>query len=216
MKATTVRVKICGVTRLQDAQLAVSLGAWAVGMVFDRGSPRCTEPDVAAEIGATLKRRAELVGVFVNAPLDEVAALAESSALTVVQLHGDEGPSYCREAARRTGLKVIKAARVRDAATVRALSAYRTDYHMLDAHVPGKAGGTGERFDWALVADHPDKTPVILSGGIRADNVAEAIDTVNPFAVDCASGVEVSPGVKDAGKLERLFEAVRAAQAARV
>jgi phosphoribosylanthranilate isomerase len=204
------------VTRVSDAELAVSLGAWAIGMVFDPNSPRCVEPSTAAEIGAALKRRTEVVGVFVNAPLDDVVRLAENVPLTVVQLHGDEGPSYCQEAARRTGLKVIKAARVRDAASIKALSAYRTDYHLLDAHVPGRSGGTGERFDWSLVAEHPDPTPVILSGGIRPDNVREAIEKVEPFAVDCSSGVEASPGLKDHDKLEQLFEAAREAHSTRV
>jgi phosphoribosylanthranilate isomerase len=128
----------------------------------------------------------------------------------MVQLHGDEGPSYCQEAARRTGLKIIKAARVRDAATVRALSAYRTVYHLLDAHVPGRSGGTGERFDWSLVAEHPDPTPVILAGGIRADNVREAIETVEPFALDVCSGLRTSEGYDlDQDKLDRFMAAVR-------
>jgi phosphoribosylanthranilate isomerase len=216
MGSPDIKIKICGVTRRADAELAASLGAWAIGMIFDPASPRYVEPDAAAEIGAALKRKAEVVGIFVNAGLDEVAALAESSPLTILQLHGDEGPSYCREAARRTGLKVIKAARVRDSASIRTLSAFKTDYHLLDAHVPGKAGGTGERFDWSLVADHPDKVPMILSGGIRPENVREAIETVQPFAVDCASGVEEAPGRKDAEKLEQFFEAAREAHSTRV
>jgi phosphoribosylanthranilate isomerase len=214
--APDVKIKICGVTRLSDAELAVSLGAWAIGMVFDPASPRLIEPERAAEIGTVLKRRTELVGVFVNASLDELVEVAENVPLTAVQLHGDEGPAYCQEAGRRTGLKVIKAARVRDAATIKALSAYKTDYHLLDAYVPGRRGGTGERFDWSLVVEHPDSTPVILSGGIRSDNVREAIETVDPFAVDCSSGVEISPGIKDADKLEQLFEAAREAHPTRV
>jgi phosphoribosylanthranilate isomerase len=209
-------IKICGVTRVNDAELAASLGAWAIGMIFDPDSPRFVEEDAAAEIGTALKRRVEITGVFVNASLDEVARLAESVPLTMIQLHGDEGPSYCQEAARRTGLKVAKAARVRDAASIRALSAYKTDYHLLDAYVPGRAGGTGERFDWSLVAEHPDPTPVILSGGIRPDNVRQAIETVEPFAIDCSSGVEESPGRKDTEKLEQLFEAARDAHPSRV
>jgi phosphoribosylanthranilate isomerase len=216
MASPSPKIKICGVTRVSDAELALSLGAWAIGMILDASSPRFVEADAAAEIGTALKRRIEVVGVFVNASLDEVTRLAEGVPLTMVQLHGDEGPSYCREAARRTGLRVIKATRVRDAASIRALSAHKTDYHLLDAHVPGRSGGTGERFDWSLVAEHPDPTPVILSGGIRPDNVREAIETVAPFAIDCSSGVEESPGLKDPDKLEQLFEAAREAHSSRV
>ena len=212
----STKIKICGVTRLSDAELAASLGAWAIGMVFHPDSPRVCRPEPAAEIGSALKRRLEVVGVFVNAPLEDVVGLAEGASLTMLQLHGDEGPSYCQEAARRTGLKVIKAARVRDAASVRLMSAYKTDYHMLDTYVPGQPGGTGERFDWTLAAEHRGPVPLILSGGLGPDNATEAIETAHPFAVDVASGVESSPGHKDPAKLRLLFEAVREADSARV
>jgi phosphoribosylanthranilate isomerase len=212
-------VKICGITNLEDAELAVSSGAWAIGMVFHSESPRSCDPETAVEIGAALKRRLELVGVFVNEPLDELVNLAEGASLSIVQLHGDEGPAYCQEVARRTGLKVIKAARVRDAASVRALLAYRTDFHMLDAYVPGRHGGTGERFDWSLAAQHSGfgsrSIPLILSGGIKPENVAEAIATVHPFAIDVSSGVEAEPRRKDPNKLRLLFESVREAAPAR-
>jgi phosphoribosylanthranilate isomerase len=209
-EGTRPRVKICGITRLEDGERALSLGAWGIGLVFYPESPRRCPIDVAAEIGLALRRRLEVVGVFVNAPLDEVARTAESTHLSMIQLHGDEGPSYCDEARRRTGLRVIKATRVRDAASVRLLSAYKTDYHMLDAHVPGRPGGTGERFDWQLAAEHRSPVPLILSGGLRPENVQEAVAAARLFAVDTASGVESSPGRKDPDKLERFFEAVGA------
>jgi phosphoribosylanthranilate isomerase len=211
----STKVKICGVTSVPDAELAVSNGAWAIGMIFHPESPRACEPATAAEIGTAMKRRVEVVGVFVNAHLDEVVELADGVGLTMLQLHGEEGPSYCQEAARRSGLKVIKAARVRDAASVRGVLAYRTDFHMLDTYVPGRHGGTGERFDWSLAAEHKTDIPLILSGGLRPDNVAEAISVAHPFAVDVASGVEQSPGRKDPEKLSRLFESVREGAAAR-
>src|SRR5688572_17145067 len=107
----SVKVKICGVTSLEDAELAASHGAWAIGMVFHPESPRACDPAVASEVGTALKRRLEIVGVFVNAPLDELVELAESTSLSMLQLHGEEGPAYCAEAARRSGLKVIKVAR---------------------------------------------------------------------------------------------------------
>jgi phosphoribosylanthranilate isomerase len=214
--AMSTKVKICGVTTLHDAELAASSGAWAVGLVFHPESPRRCDPEVAAEIAAALKRRAEVVGVFVNAPIDDVVAAVDSCSLTMVQLHGDEGPLYCEEARRRSGAKVIKAARVRSSADVRILSAYKTDYHMLDAYVPGRPGGTGQRFDWSLAADHPGRPPLVLSGGIRPDNIGEALEIVRPFAVDVSSGVESSPGHKDPAKLRELFKAVREAAPARV
>jgi phosphoribosylanthranilate isomerase len=202
------KVKICGVTNLDDAELAVSSGAWAVGLVFHPASPRRCELDAAALIGTTLRRRVEIVGVFVNPPLDELVGIAEAAGLTMLQLHGEEGPAFCEEARRRTGLKVIKAARVRDSSQVRALASYHTDFHMLDSYVPGLAGGTGKSFDWTLTREHPGLPPVILSGGLDATNVRDAIAEVRPFAVDSASGVESAPGRKDAERVRALFEAV--------
>src|SRR5215218_8098933 len=139
-----MRVKFCGITRLDDALEAERLGAWAVGLNHWSGGPRYCEPEVAVEISAALKRQLEVVGVFVNPSLDELAAAAEDESLTMLQLHGDEGAAFCREAARRTGCKVIKAIRVRSAADVQAAEALRTDFHLLDAYQPGTPGGTGE------------------------------------------------------------------------
>ncbi|HVG74082.1 MAG TPA: phosphoribosylanthranilate isomerase, partial [Thermoleophilaceae bacterium] len=205
------RVKICGLTRLEDAQQAVELGAWALGMIFWPKSPRACPIEQAEAIGAQLHRRAELTGVFVNATLDEVATTADVCRFSMLQLHGDEGPAYCQEAARRTGCKIVKAARVRDAAHVRALSVFHTDFHLLDAHSPKAPGGTGESFDWELALLHPDTPPVILSGGLTSDNVADAIAAARPFAVDTASGTEAEPGRKDPAKLSAFFRAVEAA-----
>src|SRR5205085_8518648 len=137
---------------------------------------------------------------------DHVAEIAEGVGLTLLQLHGDEGPVYCAEAARRTGAKVIKAARVRSGADVQALSAFHTDYHLLDSYAAGIPGGTGETFAWEIARAHRGSVPVILSGGLNASNVADAIATVRPYAVDVASGVEASPGIKDPAKL-RAFTA---------
>jgi phosphoribosylanthranilate isomerase len=205
------RVKICGLTALGDAQQAAELGAWALGMIFWPESPRACTIEQAEAIGARLHRRAELTGVFVNAPLDEVATTADVCRFSMLQLHGDEGPAYCQEAARRTGCKVIKAARVRDAAQVQALRAYHTDFHLLDAHSHRAPGGTGESFDWELARLHPGTPPVILSGGLTPDNVGQAIEAARPFAVDTASGTEAEPGRKDPDKLTAFFRAVEAA-----
>jgi len=205
------RVKICGLTSLSDAQQAVELGAWALGMIFWPKSPRACPIEQAEAIGAQLHRRVELTGVFVNAPLDELAVTADVCRFSMLQLHGDEGPAYCQEAARRTGCKVIKAARVRDAAHVRALSIFHTDFHLLDAHSRKAPGGTGESFDWELARLHPQTPPVILSGGLTPDNVAGAIRVGSPFAVDTASGTEAEPGRKDPAKVTAFFRAAEAA-----
>lgn len=206
------RIKFCGITNRGDAERALAAGAWAVGLIFWPRSPRRCEPAAAVEIAAAVKRRVEVAGVFVNATLDHVAETAEAVGLTMLQLHGDEGPVYCSEAARRTGCKVIKAVRVRSGADIQALSSFHTDYHLLDSYTAGVPGGTGETFAWEIARSHHGRTPVILSGGLTPDNVAAAIEAVHPFAVDVASGTEASPGVKDPDKLKAFAAAVRAAQ----
>ena len=210
MSAT--RIKFCGITRASDAELAVSLGAWAVGLIMWPGSPRAVPPERAAELAGSLKRRCEVVGVFVEPTLEQLTAAAEVAQFTILQLHGREGPRFCAEAARRTGCRVIKAARVRSGADIQALAAYRTDFHLLDSHQPGSPGGTGEVFDWGLVAGHR-KVPLILAGGLTPENVAAAIAAVRPFAVDVASGVESAPGRKDHERMRRFADAVAAAAA---
>jgi phosphoribosylanthranilate isomerase len=204
-------VKVCGTTNLDDARRAAELGAWAIGLIFWPDSPRRCEIGAAEEIGAELRRKLVVTGVFVNASLDHVAETAERCALGLLQLHGDEGPAYCREAERRTGCRVMKAARVRDAAQVRALQPFRVDYHLLDAYVPGTPGGTGESFNWELVRAHTGSAKVVLSGGLTPDNVGEAVRAARPFAVDTASGTEAAPGRKDPAKLEAFFRSVEAA-----
>lgn len=203
------RFKICGLTRPEDAEHAVELGAWALGMVLWPGSRRHCPRGAAAEMGARFRRQAEIVGVFVNPTLEAVAHAAEEFNLSMLQLHGDEGPAFCSEAARRTGCRVIKAARIRSGADIQALAPFHTDFHLLDSYVAGVPGGTGETFAWELARGHRG-TPVILSGGLQAANVGPAIDAVRPYAVDVASGVESAPGIKDAAKLEAFAAAVGA------
>jgi phosphoribosylanthranilate isomerase len=205
------RLKICGITRPADARLAADLGAWALGMVFWPSSPRACAIDDAEAIGAEFRRRLQLTGVFVNATLDEVASTTDRCGLTLVQLHGDEGPAYCREVARRTGCRVMKAVRVRDAAQVRDLQRFHTDFHLLDAYSPRTPGGTGETFAWEVAREHGGQPPFVLSGGLNPDNVGEAIAVARPFAVDTASGTEAAPGRKDPAKLTAFFRAVEAA-----
>jgi phosphoribosylanthranilate isomerase len=207
------RVKICGITRVEDAELAASLGAWALGFNLWPGSTRVVEEAVAAGIARQVRRRVELVGVFVNPTLDEVARAVDAIGLTHVQLHGDEGPAFATEIARRTGAKVIKAAHVVSGADLQALERFHTDFHMLDTNVEGVRGGSGRSWDWKLAAQRRSKVPMILAGGLTPENVAEAIAAVKPYAVDVASGVEASPGVKDPAKVEAFISVAAPARA---
>ncbi len=200
-------MKICGITDSDDAAEAVRLGAWALGLVhFDR-SPRRCDAAVAAEIGAAFRRKCEIAGVFVNPTLEEVDRAVENAGLSIVQLNGMEGTSFCLEVARRTGAKVVKAIHVASAADIHAAEAYRTDFHLFDRRGRGLWGGTGKSFDWGLLRGHRSGVPAIVAGGLRPENVAEAIAVTRPYAVDVASGVEAEPGRKDHAAMEAFFEA---------
>lgn len=203
------RVKICGLTRPEDAALAVSLGAWALGVIFVPGSPRRVSIEQAAAVLASAPAGVERVGVFVNSGLDEIGESARACGLTAVQLHGEESPDECLEARRRTGCRVIKALRVAGPETLAGVVTFDTDFILLDTYQPGRHGGTGEVFDWSLAAALPANIRgerLILSGGLNPDNIAEAVRAVAPYAVDVASGVESAPGIKDTEKLKKLFD----------
>jgi phosphoribosylanthranilate isomerase len=201
-----MRVKFCGITNLDDAAEAVRLGAWAIGMIHFEDSPRNVDRAVAAEIAAAFRRKLEVVGVFVNPTLPEVVRAVEDEQLSMVQLNGEEGASFCAEVARRAGVKVIKAIHVSSAADIHGAEAYRTDYHLFDRRAKGLWGGSGESFDWELLRRHRSDVPDILAGGLRPDNVAEAVEITRPYAVDVAGGVETSPGRKDHAKMAAFFE----------
>lgn len=205
-----MRVKFCGITNLDDAAEAVRLGAWAIGLIHFHGSPRDVDRAVATEIAAAFRRKAEVVGVFVNPTLEEVVRAVEDEGLTMVQLNGAEGASFCAEVKRRTGVKVAKAVHVASAADVHAAEAFRTDFHLFDRRAKGAWGGTGQSFDWELLRGHRSEVPAILAGGLRPDNVAAAISIVHPYAVDVASGVELEPGRKDHAAMAAFFEAANA------
>ena len=205
------RAKICGITRLEDAELAAELGAWAIGFILWPGSKRACDPAMAAAIARRVRRNVQLVGVFVNPTLDDVAFAADAIGLTHLQLHGSEGPSFCSAAASRTGCRVIKAARIRTAADVRDIERFRlVDLHLLDSFVEGRPGGTGETWDWSLLAARRTKVPALLSGGLTPENVGTAIARAKPWGVDVASGVEASPGIKDPERVRSFMEAVGA------
>ena len=206
-----MRVKICGITNLDDAAEAVRLGAWAIGLIHYERSPRACPPEEAAAICAAFRRKCEVVGVFVNPELEEVAKAVEGAGLTMVQLNGAEGPQLCAEVARRTGVKVIKAIHVSSAAEIHAAEAFRTDFHLFDRRGKGLWGGTGQVFDWTLLRERHSEVPAIVAGGLRPDNVALAIEVTHPYAVDVASGVEAEPGRKDHAAMAAFFDAAKGA-----
>jgi len=196
-------VKICGITREVDARAAVESGASAIGFVFWPQSPRYIEPEQARAIVKALPPFVTPVGVFVNEAIDTVNEVADRVGLGVVQLHGDEQP----EVLGRVNRPVVKALRRVDAETVA-----RWDDRVLllvDADDPVRHGGTGVRADWAGAARLAASRRMLLAGGLTPDNVVEAVSTVRPFGIDVSSGVEASPGIKDAGRIRDLFEALR-------
>lgn len=200
-----MHVKICGITRLEDAQLASELGAYAVGFVFWPASPRFIEPARARAIAEALPERVVKVGVFVNQSIDEVKAVSREATLGAVQLHGDESVEF----ALGLALPVIKAVPVSGGFSTSTLESLPDSMTvLLDAHDPVRRGGTGQAIDWTLAAAAAARRPVILSGGLHAANIRAAIAQVSPFAVDVSSGVEAAPGVKDHAKLRAFFSVI--------
>ncbi len=199
------RVKICGITNHDDAHCAVAAGADALGFVFYDKSPRCISAAAAAEIVATLPPFVTTVGLFVNAAAGEVERTIEIARLNIAQLHGDEQPADCAI----LNVPVIKAVRVKSAGSLSNVGAFRVAALLLDAWNDDRYGGTGETFDWQLAQKLTAGQPLILAGGLTPDNVAAAIATVNPYAVDVSSGVERSPGIKDHDKIYQFIEQVR-------
>jgi len=201
-------VKICGITNLADAQLAIEARADALGFVFYGKSPRHVTIPAAAGISKQLPGFVMRVGVFVNALKAEVLRAIGECGLNLLQFHGDEPPEYCLQ----FGLMSMKAFRMRDAGTLKELRNYQTSAWLLDAYSPEVAGGTGERFNWDLaVAAQKFGKPIFLAGGLTPENVAEAVRKVRPFGVDVSSGVEISPGKKDPAKVRAFINAAKAA-----
>jgi len=200
-----VRIKICGITNLDDALVATELGADAVGFIFYEKSPRFINPKTAALIIRELPPFVATVGVFVNEPPDRVIDTAKEAGVGCVQLHGDETPEYCSS----LGLRTIKALRVKDASVLNMLRSYSVSGILLDTYREGVPGGTGETFDWEIAAEAASAGRIILSGGLTPENIREAIEKVGPYAVDVSSGVESTPGRKDHEKLRKFFEQVR-------
>ena len=200
------RVKICGITNLADAAAAVEAGADALGFVFHPASPRYVSVAAAQAISRQLPGYVIPVGVFVDPEPELVIAAFGECGLGLLQFHGGEASGFCRQ----FGVMAMKAFRIRDAGSLQQITAYDTDAFLLDSYVAGKPGGTGETFNWSLALEAKKfGKPIFLAGGLTADNVAEAVRAVQPFAVDVSSGVESAPGKKDCGKMRDFIAAVR-------
>ncbi len=200
------RVKICGITRIEDAHAAAGAGADAIGLVFYDRSPRCVGVDQARAVLASLPPFVTSVGLFVNAPAAQVEAVLGALPLDLLQFHGDESPEFCRG----FGRPYLKAVRVKPGVDLVKYAASYADARglLLDAYVEGTPGGTGQAFDWGLIPARLP-LPVVLSGGLDAANVGEAIRRVRPWAVDVSSGVEAAKGIKDAAKIAAFMQGVR-------
>lgn len=201
------RVKVCGITNLEDALAALDAGADLLGFNFYRRSPRYVSPAQARRVVERMPAGVTCVGVFVNEPAPEdVEHIAREAGLGTVQLHGDETPDYCQSL---RGLDTIKALRVGRDFNVGSLDAYSTGAVLLDAYVKGERGGTGHTFDWSLASLARERVDrLFLAGGLTPDNVAAAVAAVRPYAVDVCSGVETAPGRKSPELMRRFVEAV--------
>ena len=202
----STRVKICGITNLADAQVAVEAGADALGFNFYEKSPRYVSLKTAAEISKQLPPFVMRVGVFVNAPEDFVLCAINEASLTMLQFHGDEPPEFCTQ----FGLMSMKVFRIRDEKSLEEIPNYQTDAYLLDAYSVEARGGTGEKFNWDLAVEAQKfGKPIFLAGGLTPENVAEAVKKVQPFGVDVSSGVESAPGKKDHAKVKAFIQAAK-------
>ncbi|MDO8886651.1 phosphoribosylanthranilate isomerase [Candidatus Oleimmundimicrobium sp.] len=202
-----VRIKICGITNIEDALLVSKLGADALGFVFAE-SPRRIDVETGEEINSALPPFISRVGVFVNEKTETVKAIASRCRLDILQFHGSESSNYCNSFSQ----KIIKAFRVKDINDLDRLSDYDVNGYLLDTFIDGKPGGTGEVFNWEIGKKAKGfGKPVILSGGLNPGNVIDAINFVQPYAVDVSSGVEERPGKKDPNKIQAFIKACQAA-----
>lgn len=204
-----MKIKICGITNTEDAEVAVAAGADALGFIMYRKSPRWIEPAVARSIIAGLPPFVLPVGVFVNEEAEKVRTLMDECGFALAQLHGDESALYCQN----LGRPVLKALRLKDRGRLLALAEFQGRANvrgiLIDAFSDQAYGGTGQTVDWTLAEEAARSTPVILAGGLNPSNVAGAIQVVRPYGVDASSGVEKSPGKKDHHKLKAFIEAAR-------
>jgi phosphoribosylanthranilate isomerase len=196
-----IPTKICGITNLDDANVAIENGASAIGFIFYEKSPRTISINNAKSISKHLPKTIARVGVFVNHEKDFIRLAISEVPLDMIQLHGDETPDFCNQ----FDVAILKALRIKNEASLSVMDQYDVAVFLLDTFSNDQYGGTGETFDWSVL-NRKFKTPIILSGGLNSENILNAIDAVNPSAVDVNSGVESSPGKKDFNKLKSLFK----------
>ena len=205
-----VKVKICGIRTLEEAETAIAAGADALGFNFWPRSVRYVEPSVVQEFIGKLSPLVSTVGVFVNEDANRIVDIASNLGLHAVQLHGDEAPDFCE---RLTNIKTIKALRVGQDFDLSVINRFRVNMILLDSNVDGSYGGTGQRFDWRIALEAKQLSPIILAGGLTLENVGEAIKQVQPDAIDVCSGVEAEPGRKDFNKIQKFMNIVAQANA---
>ncbi len=202
-----IKIKICGITNLDDALFATECGADALGFNFYKKSPRYIEPEKAVEIIGQLPPFIMPVGIFVNEREEKIREIQQQTCIQVVQLHGDESPEFCQ----RFGSRVIKAFQVKDKESIKHMAHYRVGALLLDSYKDGMRGGTGTTFDWHLAVVAKTFGKVVLAGGLTPENVAVAVKLVQPYGVDVAGGVEKEKGIKDHGKIRKFISEVRKA-----
>ena len=208
MKPTRTRIKICGITCLEDAQFAVNCGVDALGFMFYEPSKRFIDVESASSICRALPPCVSKVGVFVNASKEQVLHTQKACGLDVLQFHGEESPDWCQQ----FDAKTMKAFRVGDVNSLEVIYSYDVDAWLVDSYTPGERGGTGHSFQWELLSDiRPYRKPLFLAGGLTPDNIQEAIREVQPFGVDISSGVESAPGRKCPDKVASFVRKVQEA-----
>lgn len=207
-----IKIKICGITRKEDAQLAAELGAWATGFIFAENTPRYVSPEKVSEMIKVLPANMQKFGVFVNASSEDVKNIALKIGLTKIQLHGEESPEYCEKLREITGLEIVKAIRIKNENSLEIIENYKgkTDFILLDSFSEKARGGTGKTVERKLAIKAKEYgIPIILAGGLNPDNAKEIYEEVQPYALDISSGVEADKGIKDGNKLESLFTNLR-------
>lgn len=196
-----IRLKICGITRLSDAQAAASLGASAIGFNFYQESPRYIEPETAGQIIRELPPFISAVGIVVNADADRIDDIIDRAHIDTLQFHGDETPEFCAQFER---VRTIKAFRIKNEDDLTSITDYQTNGYLLDAYHPEQYGGSGISFSWDILASLDISNPVIIAGGITAKNVTQLLAHIRPYGIDVCSGVESAPGVKDHTAMRKL------------
>ncbi|MEI8390359.1 MAG: phosphoribosylanthranilate isomerase [bacterium] len=208
MNTNKIRIKICGITGKEDALLAAKLGAWAVGFIFVKNTPRYISPEKATEIIKNLPANLVEIGVFANESAEDIKTTVIEAGITKIQLHGDESPQFCKKLAEITGKEIIKAIKIKSIENLEIISRYKdkVSFILLDSYCEEQLGGTGKVFDWEIAKKANEQgIPVILAGGLNFDNAKQAYEFVKPYALDISSGVEKDKGIKDAEKLKTLF-----------